>query len=684
VSQRTAPAGRLWPRLRRQADYHRQRLAARLQSVVPRSLRQVMKAVVRRLERTWARGRLEAALAEAARDSARYAVICLPIIDWRWRVQRPQHLLSALAREGHRVYYLRTDFELGRRATLDYLAPNVFGLRLPGPAHLDISAAELPADLLNTWLAALDELRRAQHIGEAVCLVQLPFWGPLALAARGRWNWRVVYDCMDELAEFSSTRPAMLAQEEALIADSDLVMTTAQVLYDRCAPLARRCIRVPNASDFEHFRQPTPQPVLLDLQPPVIGYYGALSDWFEPEYVRAAAQAHPDWQFVLIGLDAGTRLTMLEALPNVHLLGEQPYATLPAYLHRFDAVMIPFKINALTRATSPVKFYEYLSAGKPIVAVDLPELRQFRHLFYPAASIEEFVRQLEAAVAESDQGRVSARLAVARENLWTQRAHALNSEARRLYPAVTILAASPSPGEAAQFLCHLERATIYPNYEVIVAGSGVEAMLGGSQTGHLQSAARLTLAQGSTPAELAEARDRALAHSTSEYIALLGPQTLVLEGWLNGLVQHLQQDEQIGLAAAVIGWHEGPVSNGRLTPAALADYAARNARAPSGTRHEVRGLEIVCAVLRREAYLAAGPIGRCLEAGLAGSLDYCQRLRRAGYRVVRAEDVCAHHWGWAANGRRAAPEWSGGPAAASLPAPAGPSPLRADVARGLQ
>ncbi len=163
-----------------------------------------------------------------------------------------------------------------------------------------------------------------------------------------------------------------------------------------------------------------------------MGYYGALAEWFAPELIEAAATAHPEWNFVLIGLNSGADLRPIGRLKNVHLLGERSYAALPDYLHRFDVATIPFKLNDLTRATDPIKFYEYLSAGKPVVAVDLPELRRHEKLFYRADGPEDFTRKLEAAMGERDPDLVAARISVARANTWDDRAASLDDLIRQL------------------------------------------------------------------------------------------------------------------------------------------------------------------------------------------------------------------------------------------------------------
>jgi len=129
---------------------------------------------------------------------------------------------------------------------------------------------------------------------------------------------------------------------------------------------------------------------------------------------------------VLIGSTMGADLEPVQGLANVHLLGEKPYAELPGYFAYFDVCTIPFKIVPLTLATNPVKFYEYLSAGKPVVSIDLPELAIYSDDCYLAHNGKEFVAQLEAAMAQKDDPeKIARRIALAKDNSWDARVAAL-------------------------------------------------------------------------------------------------------------------------------------------------------------------------------------------------------------------------------------------------------------------
>lgn len=635
-----------------------------LRRYLPGPLRQFLKPLYRRWWRRASQKRLEAVLGEArpaAAPDASFAVVCFPTIDWELRVQRPQHLLLRLARTGHPVYYLRTDFGPGARAEpLESLAPGVLGLRLPGPHSLNIYEDQLEATLLESWLGALDRLRLSEGLNEVVALVQLPFWGPLALAARERWGWKVVYDCLDELSGFPFQPSELLSLESTLIQESDLVLAAGRKLYEKCAPLARRCCFLPNAADFEHFHRPGEKVVLAEFNGPVVGYFGALAEWFNSDWVHAAAVRHPEWQFVLIGLNSGADLKALERLPNVRLLGERPYNDLPSYLHRFDAAIIPFREDALTQATNPVKFYEYLCAGKPVVTSDLPELLPFQGLYYPAQTEEEFQQQLEAAVGENDPPRRAARIALASQHTWDARARVLEEQLIQLYPLVSVIIVSFHNLDYLR-LCleSIWAKTEYPNYEVIVIDNASPAPVRSYLKESQSTRPRLRVKFNEENAGFAKAVNHGLAMSPGQFLVLLNNDTLVTGGWLNRLVGHLQRDPTLGMIGPVTGW----ASNEARIPAEyqsleeIEAFAAQYSREHRGGLQEVKTLDMFCTAVRREVVERVGSLDEGFGVGMFEDDDYALRLRQAGYRLAIAEDVFVHHWGWASFGRLSQAEY---------------------------
>lgn len=354
--------------------------------------------------------------------------VVLPIVDWSFRFQRPQQLATALAAAGHRVFYVRNVFQSGTRASTRPIADRLFEVTLPAPHVVNIYTGSVTPELLPGFTAALSGMAAEYGLADVVCLVDLPFWWPVARPLRETLGWTIVYDCMDHHAGFAGTSAAMCAEEPALIEGADLVAASSAPLLARVRERARRSVLLPNGADFEHFaRSAGPPPAAVaGLPRPIVGYYGAVAEWFDSDLVGRLAAARPSWSFVIVGSTSGGGIAPLRAQPNVTMVPEQPYADLPPLLHAFDACVIPFRRTPLTDATNPVKLYEYWSAGKPVVATRLSELERFEPLLALAATDEQWLLALDDAVAERSAGEPRARREAAASNTWTVRAAALS------------------------------------------------------------------------------------------------------------------------------------------------------------------------------------------------------------------------------------------------------------------
>ncbi len=362
-------------------------------------------------------------------DSFAYDVLTLPIVDFDFLYQRPQQLCRQFALNGHRVFYLKTAFGrpiLSRRSyKARYIESRIIEVMLPCHGGLVVYRDCIDESTCQLFSECMADLCKDYGISKAICLVQLPFWWPLASKLRERFGWKIVYDCMDEHAGFSQYGAAMLAYEDRLSRGSDLVLATSQRLLEKQRRHNPNTLLVTNAADYEHFRQQPDRASRFfgSVQRPIIGYYGAISEWFDSDLMSQMARLCPDWSFVLIGRVFNANLSWTKGLANVHVLDEQPYASLAGYLHSFDVCAVPFKMTPLTEAASPIKFYEYLSAGKPVVSVPLPELKPFesRGLVYLAESPQEFVSRIQQALCEDDVNRKTIRQEFAKANTWESR-----------------------------------------------------------------------------------------------------------------------------------------------------------------------------------------------------------------------------------------------------------------------
>ena len=239
----------------------------------------------------------------------------------------------------------------------------------------------------------------------------------------------LVYDCVDRHSAYGGLmNPALVdAMELELAKKADHVFATADALADRLRTVQPKTDMIPNGANFERFVQAAqPQPLPDDMQGiphPIFGFVGALQSCIEYGYLEAAAKARPDWSFVLIGKEKpGVDLSALHAMPNVHFLGLKPNEQLPQYLAHFDACLNLFAKSDLSKDVSPLKFYEYLATGRPIVSTKQPDqILQYAPLIEIADSQEEFISACEKSCSDTAPEQIDARIEAGRACSWDSR-----------------------------------------------------------------------------------------------------------------------------------------------------------------------------------------------------------------------------------------------------------------------
>ncbi len=247
---------------------------------------------------------LAAAMHLAPAEQGRADVFVWAVIDWHFRTQRPQHLARSLAARGHRVFYISNNFvdstEPGFH--LDPLdeSGRLFQVHLKQDGTPAIYFG-LPDEKQSQVLhASLGELLAWTHTRASISLVQHPYWRPLL---RSLPNARLVYDCMDHHGGFEDNAACVLEAEAAIIRDADLVIVTSSWLEKEIAPSARAIATIRNAGEYAFFSV-VPDKVFRDAHGrKVIGYYGAIAEWFDLDLVRSLALALPDVLVLLVGSD---------------------------------------------------------------------------------------------------------------------------------------------------------------------------------------------------------------------------------------------------------------------------------------------------------------------------------------------------------------------------------------------
>lgn len=296
-----------------------------------------------------------------------------PGVSWELNQQRPHHLARQLAAHGIETFWSNpTGRQPSPAARLHIIAP-----------HDDLY---LKAPLLF--------INYPYHF-ERIAEFEQPF---------------VIYDVPHDLSiqdQADAITPAPTGESARdyhcrLLKRADLVTTSSRTLRDQLRAQRPDVLLVPNGVDLEHFAKEeiVPAEELAEFAQPVIGYHGALAEWFDAELLSAVARLRPQYQFVLIGVAAPLEpLDELLSQPNVHYLGSVPYEQMPRYVAGFDVGIVPFHLNQLTAGMRPLKALEYLALGKPVVATPLPELSDWPGVLR-ARTAAEFAARLDMAVEQ--------------------------------------------------------------------------------------------------------------------------------------------------------------------------------------------------------------------------------------------------------------------------------------------
>jgi glycosyltransferase involved in cell wall biosynthesis len=263
------------------------------------------------------------------------------------------------------------------------------GIRQVGPRIHVLSPPALPfhgssiASAVNQRVvaAAVERAMRKLKFVNPVAWSYLPHALPII---QGIKRSRVVYHCIDDFSSMTGAPATAIADlERETCLEADLVAASAEALLRRCMGYgAREPVYVPHAVNREFAGLADAHPELPDIDQlprPLAGFLGRLGDWIDVEMIANAARALPHWSFPIVGPTI-VNTQLFDDIPNVHLLGQKSYDAVPAYLNRFDVAVIPYRGSVNQETRNPLKLYEYLALGKPVVTTSVQEARRFADL----------------------------------------------------------------------------------------------------------------------------------------------------------------------------------------------------------------------------------------------------------------------------------------------------------------
>lgn len=278
--------------------------------------------------------------------------------------------------------------------------PNIFVLN-----PLAVPAYGSKAIVLINQTSLIRQVKKAMKKLGFADVVNMVFNPAAGMIAGKLGESELIYYCVDEYTAFTGSA-ALKDIEEKLFRDADLVVVSAEKLYESKRQFNPNTHIIRHGTDWRHFRAAVDEnlrtpPEIAGLPRPIIGFHGLLADWVDFELIKKTAEHFSNGSVVLIGkiaVDAEQKVKVLNGISNVHFLGRKPYAELPAYCREFDVALNPFAINELTLAANPLKVREYLAAGLPVVSTDIPEVRVLEDVLV-GTDHSDFIEKIESALA---------------------------------------------------------------------------------------------------------------------------------------------------------------------------------------------------------------------------------------------------------------------------------------------
>lgn len=587
------------------------------------------------------------------RKSDSFDILNFSVIAWDYRIQRPQHLIKNLDKK-NRSFYIKNEFIIS--PTIKKLKPfkitkkekNIYEVTLSSSKNLFIYSSKPSKKDKEVILASIKKLIKEAKIINPIAKIDHPFWANII----NELNIPIIYDCMDNHQGFTETGLTIKKLEEKLFEQADLTITTSRYLNKLAKQNKAKTILIPNAGEYQMFKKadnnklPIPNDI-KKIKSPIIGYYGAIAEWFDFKILESLAKSESKNSIVLIGRVTNNKVNQLaEKYKNIHLLGEKPYKELPNYLQQFDICIIPFILNDLIKATHPVKIFEYFAAGKPVVATKMPEILNLKKLIH-FANQNDFNKKCINAI--NNKNNKKEKQEYAKKNTWKNRSIQLEKEIKKiLFPKISIVLLSyNSPKVLNKSIKSILNRSIYPNFELIIVdnNSNKETV---DVLNKYKNNPKIKLIFNKKNYGFAKGNNIGLKKSKGEYIILLNNDIIITPGWISRLIFHIKKDK-VGLV--------GPVTNSIGNEAKInirykseneADIENKAREYTSlhwGETLEVNNIAAFCWIMSQKTYKQIGDLDERFGIGMFEDDDYCTRVKKNNQKILISDDVFIHHYG---------------------------------------
>lgn len=320
-------------------------------------------------------------------------IVYPPTVDYDFLAQRPQQLMKCFSEMKIPSYFINRP-----------LSDSPKGIKLLNPYFFLVNSGDI-SNFVNKQKPVV-----YYHLPQQINMIKK--YNPSL----------VVFDSVDEPAEeFESWRHFY----KQAVEQADMVLASSDKLFRMALSINSNTYLIPNGCDYKFFSQaadknlPVPEDI-KNVPRPIIGFIGAVASWCDLNLIEKVAEQFPYYSVVLVG-----PLYNIKNVPqreNLYWLGKKPYGQLASYVQEFSVGIIPFRKSPMIESVNPIKMWEYLAAGLPVVTTDIPEAKKYPEIVMSCENENQFIENIRYSILEDSLKEQAARLNLAEHNSWETRA----------------------------------------------------------------------------------------------------------------------------------------------------------------------------------------------------------------------------------------------------------------------
>jgi GT2 family glycosyltransferase len=577
-------------------------------------------------------------------------IVNFGIIPWYFRIQRPQHLLlNLIDKYNAPAIYINPSFIRGGlpRVEVKPISESLVEISISiGLADYEFYSCVGDAAGLNAVSHMINKTLISIIGNKSILFAKIdhPSWAPfLNLFPNGN----IIYDKMDDYAGFSNSSQKTVKYDDYLHKISTISLFSSKSLVNKANKLSKEVLvkNGVNVIDFDTHLNKRSSIRLAKI--PVMGYVGAVSEWFDFELLEYCAKELKDFNFRIIGNRDVEIPSYIAKLKNVEFIGEIKYTEVPEKMSEFTVGIIPFKINELINAVDPVKAYEYAAVGVPTVVTDMREVQAISRINYKSSNFEDFKNNLIEATRDSYVKKyIDMRVAYASENTWKSRANQIVDEIDRIsiMPLISVVVLHYGNATLTESCIYSIFKNTKLNFEIILVDNDKTAT-NSNYIDELITQNKITYIPTARNLGFAGGMNVGIRESRGDLIVLANNDIYVTENWDIAFVRTFLANRNLGAI--------GPVTNmtGNEQKMNVAyssiDEMEKISKILSvkkcRKRFKTDNLAFFFVAFPKAVISKVGLLSEDFEVGYFEDDDYCKRVIAAGYEIAICDDVFIHH-----------------------------------------